>query len=746
MLQRLFRSAVVAVFFLSLSWASGGDTSPYSFLFEHLDPPSEASRRQLVEILNGFSSEKFRVREQAVKDAAKLPGDALPLLLETQAKWDLTPEVRMRIRNIIPVVRRNAHRMVLEKRREAARLWARRVFAGYYESFCARNAKWDREARKAFRLIAARYVDSPELTPTYEESWKACRVALDAGCPDPVLRLYAAMYDRHCHKPGLSEYLKRYVPTVRAIEKSPAPAFVKAIAFSSYFRVTERQTFEEVEDARRWFELLKKSVLIAARDKGISSETLGDLVAMCAYAARRQTDNWREERDRLLAALAEALPEGSSLPIVFGVKPELMMLWDEFGRGGCKHTESFEAGQLIKEWGPSIERRLTDAWKMDPSCAFAPAMMIELATLRSDKPDVVEKWFQRAMVADSLSWDAHWNRIRFGLTGCQTVPSETCEYAQKVACSAAPDTPLVLLLKEVKDWDLRWRGRAHYTGEWDYWDGLKMSLERYLKAYPYDQRIRTEFARYAMLEEDYVTAHRLFTELGDQVAKEVFDSCSKIKRMRTRAALLSCSATGQLQRLDELVQEGALKRASEIVSEASAAQLDPYQRAMVNKCEEYVDLAGRFRAGEWIDLPLDPEHPIWTVRGGDWTREDEGIVCRGEAMHNRLVLGLPCAGVEVTGEMEALVDSGATNAAFIFGFRTPANVYAAATIRYDCRAYCLEENFRSQPSLDNKRLSRRPRRVFDYAALGRFQRFQIRRLFRFAYPECHWRQCSLQLK
>ena len=188
------------------------------------------------------------------------------------------------------------------------------------------------------------------------------------------------------------------------------------------------------------------------------------------------------------------------------------------------------------ERAAEARKALEDAWDLDPTDSQSAAAMItvEMAIGEGNRVEM-EKWFSRAMEADSDNLDACNRKLLWLEPKWHGSEEDVLDFGRACRDTRNWRAGIPLLVAEAH------RRLAEYlpiTKRVDYydnpavWEDIHGVYTDYLKNDPDNQLVRSEYAAFCYLCSQYKEAHAEFQRLGDQLAPGTRFSAKTLAEMK----------------------------------------------------------------------------------------------------------------------------------------------------------------------------------------------------------------------
>jgi hypothetical protein len=412
----------------------------------------------------------------------------------------------------------------MERRRSERLAWLHRTFQGAYDKVGKHNARWDAPARKAMDLAERSTNKQVDPIITNEEINKAAKVAMDAGCDDPLL---VHLYNRTSVGPNDTgeEATRRTKASAKALAASRYPAFRRAVALEVAAALTlNAKTLTEADRKE------------AGRDLDAALALLPESVA-----TDERTEFWEDRWFETLFGLIrgyrklgiEAPAANARVDAKLAKIPELKAFRLKV-RGGFWHMYGWEArttalaGQVPAGGFEKLETRLVEArkalleaWKLQPDDARKADFLLDIDRSIGGDRATMELWFDRAMKADGDNREACWIKLEWLDPKWHGTPEEMLAFGKACRDTKNWRAGITLLACDAHQ---RYAGllepaeASKYLGSPEVWNEIKSIYDEYLKHYPNDDIMRGRYAALGYVAERYPEAHAQFELVGDRLA------------------------------------------------------------------------------------------------------------------------------------------------------------------------------------------------------------------------------------
>jgi hypothetical protein len=490
--------------------------------------------------------------------AAERPNQAIP---QENARADepLAPDTPRDDHPIAPDTPRDDHPIPQDlakvEQRERERLeWFRRTTLGAYERVGKQDPRWDEAVRKTLEL-AALQSNQRETKSSAEEINAAAKVAIDAGCDDPLLvnifyRTSIATKDQ-----PIDELIRLRNASIESYATSLYPAFRRA------------------------------SVLQASGSQAIAGQNAGeaarkraeaDFAAVLALlpesvATDEQNQFWEEKWFDIMIELIKGYRKIGEAPQAAYEKvdaellkhPEIKVLrlqvrgefWLRFGWEArtTAFAPAVPAGgfETLEKCLGIANEALVEAWKLQPDNARTAASLLDIdKTIGGDRP-TMELWFDRAMKADPDKYWACWSKLDWLDPKWHGSPEEMLAFGRQCRNTKNWRAGITLLCA-----DAHWRfacmpgeNKNKYLALPEVWADIQSVYDEYLKHHPENHTARSKFALFCYLSAHYREAEVQYMALGNHLTQWSdfpFVPLDELKQIRERNARIVLGKEGRI--------------------------------------------------------------------------------------------------------------------------------------------------------------------------------------------------------
>ena len=475
----------------------------------------------VTEIVSHLQDQDAESRQRAAVLANNLPGEAFESLLAQSQRDDLSPTARAGLERAMKFVR--ARHAKLEQAREDGR-WEQQFALEAYEKFVRHDARWDAAAREALRL-ALMPPDEHASPPDARTVFAACKKAVDAGCPDPLVHYYCGVSGQRMGS-GLFGFSEQFQAASDAALSAEYPAYLKCRIFLSGVSVNAPS---HQEDA---LTLLPE----AFRTPGLPPRRAESLLA--AVQGLHFMDYLKDPESALrdlTTPYAAAFPKSAG-PLLWKGNAYVQWAWQARG-GGFADTVTPEGWKLFEQRLAVAREALEEAYKRDPSDTRAPTLMIKVCMGQGSDLEQTMTWFTRAMAADPDNYDACDKMLFYLYPRWYGTPQQMVAFGRECLKTYNWRARLPFVLLKVHQELAAESGdeKAYYLQP-AVWDDLRDIYQSLLWFDPDNNANRNMLALFACKCGQWEEANRQLQLLGDKVDPAAFGGKAMLDYFRRKAA------------------------------------------------------------------------------------------------------------------------------------------------------------------------------------------------------------------
>ena len=420
-------------------------------------------------------------------------------------------------------------------------MWTDRTLAGAYEKVGKKDPRWDRLVRDLMKTAVPLFV-LPDDVETHDDVFHPAKRAIDAGCDDPIVLYIYTRTSTGRNFPGVNEYERRLRAASTALESSKYPAFRRAAGLIRLGRhLLNRGNPSGRKESRRCLEAALDLLPESVKTDGLSPSSQRYWLAealLLREALTRQNGDSKSAFDKIDAAFAK-VPAAEVIRLVLRGEFYTDYAWEARG-SGFADTVTEDGWRKFYERAAEARKALEAAWKLEPNDGDAAARMItvEMAIGEGNRAEM-EKWFQRAMDADSDNLDACRRKVYWLAPRWHGSDEERLRFAWSCRDTKNWRSGIPFILPEVHHQfaaALAVAQRADYYQQPEVWQDIRGVYLDYLTHKPESDRVRSEYAGYCYLCSQYHEAHAQFEKLGDHLTGGYTFTEQMLKEFRLSSA------------------------------------------------------------------------------------------------------------------------------------------------------------------------------------------------------------------
>ncbi|WP_406700950.1 hypothetical protein V5E97_19355 [Singulisphaera sp. Ch08] len=409
------------------------------------------------------------------------------------------------------------------KARDVALAWTKKTLADAYEEVGIKDPRWNELVRDLMKTAVPLFVELDDIH-SHDQVYLPAKKAIEAGCNDPiVLYIYARTSSGHNY-PGPEEYERRFTTAASALEASAYPPIRKAIGLmhSADLKLYHKEQSAR-DEARRCYDAALALFPESAKADGLTPFTrqlwLGKLETLCDNLGRLTGDS--KTAYEQIDAVLEKVPAAKSVRMGLRGKFYVSYAWE--ARTAAAAVDVTEDGmRKFGERAAEARRALQDAWRLDPDDSLSATEMItvEMAIGEGDR-GVMEKWFQRAMEADSNNLRACTSKLLWLEPKWHGSVPEMISFARACRDTKNWRSRITLLPAEVYrrlGMNLPTEAQTKFFRIAEIWEDIRGVYVDYLTHDPEDDTVRSDYAGFCYLCGHYDEAHAQFQKVGDRLS------------------------------------------------------------------------------------------------------------------------------------------------------------------------------------------------------------------------------------
>ncbi len=447
----------------------------------------------------------------------------------------------------------------IEKRRRDKLEYNRRTLQGAYDQVGKTSPKWDKPAREAFELAARSFCRDVDPGTATKEVCKLAKLAIDAGCDDPLL---AYLHDRmsiESDDPEAEEVIRLRKVTTKDLANSRYPACRRAFALRRNAAAMLSRPL--TDDSRREIRdnldaalaLLPESVAKDERNE-FWEDTWFSILTGAINSYRLLGIDLQAAHKKVDVALAK-------IPELAALRSQIQgVIWNTIGWQA--RTEAF-APQVPAGGFEILEKSLIEArkayeraWKIRPDDAQTATSLLDIDRAIGGDREAMELWFERAMKADGDARDACFTKLDWLDPKWHGTPEEMLAFGRRCRDTKNWRAGITLLFCDAQH---RYTDmiepskRLSYLGLPEVWPEIAEVFEEYLKHYPSDAVVRSKYAAMCLLAHHSPEAHAQFEILGDRLTQWTdfpYYPLETMKLMRAQAKRTADFLSGEKAKAD----------------------------------------------------------------------------------------------------------------------------------------------------------------------------------------------------
>lgn len=482
----------------------------------------------VTEIVSHLQDQDAESRQRAAVLANNLPGESFESLHAQLQRQDLTPTARADLERAMKFVR--ARHAKFERARDDAR-WERQFALETYEKFVGHDSKWDASAREALRLALTPPAENAS-PPDMHVVFAACKKAVDAGCPDPLVHYYFGVSGQRTGA-RFFDSAGQFQAASDAAFSGQYPAYFKSRIFLSGISVNAPSHQQDALDLLP--EALRTPELPPGRAEALLTAVQG------LHFMDYMKDPESALRD-LVAPYAAAFPHGAG-PLIWKGKAYVDWAWQARG-GGFADTVTPEGWKLFAQRLAVAREALEEAYKRDPSDPRAPTLMIKVCMGQGSDLEQTTTWFTRAMTADPDNYEACDKMLFYLYPRWYGTPQQMVAFGRECLKTYNWRAQLPFILLKVHQELAAESGdeKAYYLQP-AVWDDLRDIYQSLLWFDPDNNANRNMLAFFACKCGRWEEANRQLQLLGDKVDPAAFGGKAMLDYFRRKAARHAGAAT-----------------------------------------------------------------------------------------------------------------------------------------------------------------------------------------------------------
>lgn len=432
-----------------------------------------------------------------------------------------------------------------QERYQAMLAWNQRTLKEAYDKVGMTDRRWDAQAQDTLDAMARFLTDSQDQPVTQAELHSMAKKLVATGCQDPlILYVFARSQPKAGTKWSTAE-IDHFRWAAMAMQRSAYPPLRRIAAMKHLANaLLEARTTSVVEfsEARAWLtaalEILPQSVAEDERIRDVDHQQL-DLTLDVLDAFKRID---RTDLATSYQRVDDLLVKHPSLEII-----RLKL------RGAFFITHAWEArgtefaSKVTEDGWRKMRSRLSKArlalekaWELHPRDCLVPELMISVCLGEGTGREEMEAWYRRGVETCVLDYGLCQAKLRWLSTRWYGKPGERIEFAKSLRDPKLwrGDPPFYVSEAHLDTADLEFFGKhlGPYFRRPEVMRDIREEFDAYLTRRPQDDAIRSTYAYFCYLGDDYATSHMQFQKVGDRLVPTVRWTEAMMKKARSTVA------------------------------------------------------------------------------------------------------------------------------------------------------------------------------------------------------------------
>ncbi len=491
------------------------------------DPAMQA---RFADLLKRLDQDDWQVRDQATKEVVALPSSYLPMIEAALRDRNLSPEVETKLSSLIGYLRRRAKSADREARREGMLASYRDFVLAEYARVGSHNPKWDRAADDGLVMQVALASSHGIGRQGVMRTIQALQRSVDAGCDDPLVRLFLAL-DRQTAAGKQQDLYDEINNSTTALLKRDYTARFKIVALTNRARAWSLHIniLDDGKERERYLSDLQAAVNLLpkirtdhqpAEDATLSlANSIFDLYQVAQAAT--------EESARNIADALSLAEPGSIEPSLFRVTCDLRLAhgWNQSPRNQEQHRSAYQLASA--------------AVKADPKSIQAAQLKMACVNPLRD-PTEFRSCYDAVLAINPDDFQARELMLNYLIvTGDD---SAVLEFADECLQTRAwiDRTPLLAvtavqgLAKKMSVEEA-----ATYLGSPPTWARIQQAYDGEFLVIPHDSSLRSHYAWYACETGHWAIADEQFKSIGEDIDSQPFGTEDSAEYYRKKASRLA---------------------------------------------------------------------------------------------------------------------------------------------------------------------------------------------------------------
>ena len=424
--------------------------------------------------------------------------------------------------------------------------WTRSWLIDAYDKAGHKDPRWDKAARSALEMAVKNLAAQGDPPPQESDVCSAMKLAIDAGCTDPLIAYLHVRLTLKDDFPNQQELFRRNKEVILALQKSDYPASRRAIALVNLGAVAEDikelSATDRADTAKALDAALALMPSVVAEGNGRDAQErwceIG-CMAVRGYVVINGGDDEAalQKVEAEFAKVSELKVTRSLVRCIHWVHKG----WSDYNASRDDQASAQAAWSKCCDLLAQARQPLAEAWDAQPGNEITATWMLWIEYGIGRDHDEMEKWFERAMKSNSdnrracevkLAWlDPRW----------QGTTEKILEFGRKCRETKNWRAGITLLvgeahLRQGKYLESQGQTLGAYLKQPQVWEEIRAVNDEYLSHFPHDHDARTRYACLCSLAEQYAEAHRQFQRLADRVIPQRDFDAAWIKKAKETAA------------------------------------------------------------------------------------------------------------------------------------------------------------------------------------------------------------------
>jgi Domain of unknown function (DUF4034) len=412
--------------------------------------------------------------------------------------------------------------------------WRMATTVEEYERVGMKDPRWDADAKAALERFAIMDVTgSAETEQDLQKIGEFAGAAVEKGCKDPLVEyLYIKNgYDWRQH--SNAENIKRYTAIGDAIAGS---GYSEIRKFHGCLQMALR-IFSLESENQDYYRLRHDSVdhlRAALEDKDLPEGEAALACRMLLEATQNNTYEFQLSYETMEKPLFKNFSK-TSVPYVSKGYYNIELAWRARG-GGYSDSVSKEGWKKFAEHMAIAAEALEQGWKIDPSDARIPTLMLRVEEGQGQGKERMEMWFQRAMKADPNNLEACKNKLHYLYPQWYGSYGEMIAFGRECLTNQNWGGYVTAFLVDAHQAVADWCGEGtNYWKRPEVWTDIHAAFEEYYRRYPEDTDPRYNYTWYANACGHPEVVAKQLQSLKEPINYDYFGGKEAFEAMKARA-------------------------------------------------------------------------------------------------------------------------------------------------------------------------------------------------------------------